>query len=311
MTSAARYVVFGEALTDFIQEAPGRWRSMAGGSPWNVARVGARLGLPTAFAGAVSKDVFGEEILRLSREAGLDLRFVQQVDRAPLLAMVVSKHPPQYFFVGENSADLHFDPGGLPGSWIEAAEVVHFGSLSLAREPLASRLLAVAERIRAAGRRIAFDPNYRSPMGETYRSTLRRMAEVADYIKVSDEDLTGLFPSIDPEVALGQLRAWSPQASFLFTHGEAGLDLVTPERQVSQPAFPVAVADTVGAGDASMAGWMFSVITRPDAPLEAHAAFAAAAAAVACQHHGAYAPTREEVTSFLTARGPLPTPSRG
>src|SRR6267378_2420417 len=280
MAGAASYVVFGEALTDFIQEGAGRWRSVAGGSPWNVARVGARLGLPTAFAGAVSKDVFGEELLRLSRAAGLDPRFLQQVDQLPLLAMVVSKHPPQYFFIGENSADLHFDPGALPAGWVEAAEVVHFGSLGLVREPLASRLLAVAERVRAAGRRIAFDPNYRNLMTEAYRPTLRRMSEVADYIKVSDEDL-----------------------SFLFTHGETGLELITPERQVTQPAFKVTVADTVGAGDASMAGWMFSVITRPEATLEAHAAFAAAAAAVACQHHGAYAPTLDEVTSFLAARG--------
>src|SRR2546429_4599891 len=99
MTAPARYVVFGEALTDFIREGPDRWRSAAGGSPWNVARVGARLGLATGFAGAVSTDVLGEEILRLSREAGLDPRFVQQVERAPLLALVVSKHPPQYFFI--------------------------------------------------------------------------------------------------------------------------------------------------------------------------------------------------------------------
>ncbi|HEY4882909.1 MAG TPA: carbohydrate kinase [Myxococcales bacterium] len=303
MASAASYVVFGEALTDFIQESAGRWRSVAGGSPWNVARVGARLGLPTAFAGAVGKDVFGEELLRLSRAAGLDPRFVQQVDRLPLLAMVVSKHPPQYFFIGENSADLHFDPAALPKGWVEAAEVVHFGSLGLVREPLASRLVAVAERVRAAGRRIAFDPNYRNLMTEAYRPTLRRMAELADYIKVSDEDLSGLFPGTDPAVALAQLRAWSPRASFLFTHGETGLELISPERQVTQPAFRVTVADTVGAGDASMAGWMFSVITRPDATLEAHAAFAAAAAAVACQHHGAYAPTLDEVTSFLAARG--------
>jgi fructokinase len=139
-------------------------------------------------------------------------------------------------------------------------------------------------------------------MDEAYRPTLRRMSELADYIKVSDEDLAGLFPGIDAAVALQQLRAWSPQASFLFTHGETGLELVTPERQVTQPAFRVEVADTVGAGDASMAGWMYSVIMRPDARLEAHAAFAGAAAAVACQYHGAYAPTLDEVTSFLAAR---------
>src|SRR2546425_4905474 len=272
MTEPARYVVFGEALTDFIREGPDRWRSAAGASPGNAARVGAGLGLARGFAGAVSMDVFGEEIIRLSREAGLDPRFVQQVERAPLLALVVSKHPPQYFFVGENSADLHFDPGGLPEGWIATAEVVHFGSLSLAREPLAGRLLAVAEKVRADGRRIAFDPNYRNLMGEAYRPTLRRMTELADYIKVSDEDLAGLFPVLDPDAALGQLRAWSPRASFLFTHGGAELELITPQRRVLQPAFPVRVEDTVGAGDASMAGGMVGVITRPDAVPEGPAA---------------------------------------
>src|SRR2546430_14672382 len=101
MTEPARYVVFGEALTDFIREGPDRWRSAAGGSPWNVARVGARLGLATGFAGAVSLDVFREEILRPSREAGLAQRFVQQLEQAPLLALVGSKQPPQYIFVRE------------------------------------------------------------------------------------------------------------------------------------------------------------------------------------------------------------------
>src|SRR5256885_12992868 len=98
MTAPARYVVFGEALTDFIREGPDRWRSAAGGSPWNVARVGARLRHAMGFAGAVSMGVFGEEILRLSRHAGLDPRFVQQLERAPLVALVVSKHPPPDFF---------------------------------------------------------------------------------------------------------------------------------------------------------------------------------------------------------------------
>ncbi len=297
----ARLVVFGEALTDFIREDARHWRTAAGGSPWNVARVGARLGLSTGFAGAVSRDVFGDEILRLSREAGLDLRFTQQVDRPPLLAMVVSKHPPRYFFVGADSADLHFDPGSLPPRWLDDAEVLHFGSISLARAPLASRLIAIAEAAHAAGKRVAFDPNHRNVMGEDYRQTLRRMAELADYIKVSDEDLAGLFPELGEQDALRQLRAWSPRASIMLTRGAAGLRLITPEREVVQPAIPVAVIDTVGCGDASMGGWIHSLVTRLAAPLEAHAAFAAATAAVACQHHGAYAPLYGEVAALVAA----------
>jgi fructokinase len=33
-------IVSGEALTDFIREDGPRWRSAAGGSCWNVARLG-------------------------------------------------------------------------------------------------------------------------------------------------------------------------------------------------------------------------------------------------------------------------------
>jgi fructokinase len=299
MKTGAQYVVFGEALTDFIREDADHWRGVAGGSCWNVARVGARLGVPTGFAGAVSRDVFGDEIMRLSEQAGLDIRFTQQIDKSPFLAMVVSKHPPQYFFVGDDSADLNFDPAALPQDWLEAAEIVHFGSISLVRQPLARRLLEIAETVHAAGKRIAFDPNYRNLMDEDYLPTLKRMAGFADYIKVSDEDLSHLFSGMTEDEALGQLRAWAPTAWILFTCGAAGMRLITPQREIFQPAFPVAMADTVGCGDASMGGWMYSVMTQPDAPLETHAAFAAATAAVACQHHGAYAPVYDEVAALL------------
>ena len=303
METGARYVVFGEALTDFIREDADHWRSVAGGSCWNVARVGARLGIATGFAGAVSSDLFGNEIVRLSREAGLDMRFTQQIHKSPFLAMVVSKHPPQYFFVGDDSADINFDPDRLPVEWLAAAQIVHFGSLSLVREPLAGRLLNIAERVHAAGKRIAFDPNYRNLMDDNYRPTLQRVAALADYIKVSDEDLSGLFREWTETDALNHLRDWAPAAWILFTRGAAGLRLITPEREVVQPAFPVTIADTVGGGDASMGGWMSSILTRPDASLEDHAAFAAATAAVACQHPGAYAPRQAEVDALLAQYG--------
>ncbi|MDO3507711.1 carbohydrate kinase [Ralstonia pseudosolanacearum] len=293
-------VVFGEALTDFIREADGRWRSVAGGSCWNVARVCARLGAPTGFAGTVSRDVFGDELTALSRQAGLDMRFMRQVARPPLLAMVPSAHPPQYFFIGENSADLAFDTGVLPDGWIEAAQIVHFGSLSLARQPLAAHLLETATAVHAAGKRIAFDPNYRDAMaGPDYRPTLRRMAGLASYIKVSDEDLRGLFPELDETSALAQLRAWAPTAAILMTRGAAGMTLITAEGTLFQPALPTLVADTVGAGDASMGGWLASLLTRPEAMPASHLEFSAASAAAVCARQGAYAPTREEIVSAL------------
>lgn len=295
-------VVFGEALTDFIRQEDDSWKAMAGGSPWNIARVAARLGVATGFGGAVGEDVFGAEILKLSKEAGLDKRFLQQVEKSPLLAMVVSKNPPKYFFIGNDSADLAFDPDTLPPGWLDAVKIVHFGSLGLARQPLAERLLAIAEQAHAAGKIVSFDPNYRDPMAAPeYWNTLRRMATISSYIKLSEEDIQGLFPELDRAAALAQLRAWAPAASLLVTDGAAGMTLLNPAEKFFQPALPVAVADTVGAGDATMGGWLTSLLTRPERTAAEHIRYAAACAAECCRHSGAYAPTPDKVRDLLTS----------
>jgi fructokinase len=294
--SLPRFVAFGEALTDLLRQADGaHWLARPGGAPWNVARVASRLGVPAAFAGAVSRDVFGDEIRRQSAAAGLDLRFLQHVARSPLLACVPSTAPPRYFFIGDDSADLAFDPGALPPGWLAAAEVVHFGSISLARDPLASRLVAIAERCRAAGRHVTFDPNHRTAMGPAYRPTLEHMVRLAHTVQCSDEDLAGLFPGDAVADALRQLRGWNPEAVVLLTRGAAGVELHAPAGVLRQPAFRVSVADTVGAGDACMGGWVASRLLRPRASSAEHLAWAAATAAASCRRPGAYAPTRAEV----------------
>ncbi len=295
----ARYVVFGEALTDFLRQDDGLWKAVPGGSCWNVARSGARLGMATGFAGAISCDVFGDELARASAQAGLAPGYMQRVDKAPLLAMVTSTRPPSYFFVGADSADLHFAPEALPEHWLDTADIVHFGSISLAREPLAGRLLALARQVRLAGKRIAFDPNWRNAMGAGYGEVLEAMVRLADFIKVSDEDLEQLFPALDQDQALQRLRLWAPAASIMLTQGAAGLRLMTPHAQVTQAAFAVDVADTVGCGDASMAGWMCSMLRAPSASTASHAAFAAACAAVTASHQGAHAPSLDEVDALL------------
>jgi fructokinase len=70
------------------------------------------------------------------------MAFIQRVEADPLVAVVPSSRPPRYFFAGK--ADLAFDPMQLPRGWLEAAKACHFSCISLAREPLAARLLEIA-----------------------------------------------------------------------------------------------------------------------------------------------------------------------
>jgi fructokinase len=296
------FVAAGEALTDMIVQDAARqqWHSKVGGSTWNVARTMAALDVPTAFAGAISNDVFGDALWQASGEARLDLRFLQRIEKSPLLAIVHRTDPPAYFFVGDDSADLHFDAQALPAGWRAHCKWVHFGGISLARQPLAGKLVALAEQLKRDGVRISFDPNYRLLMDERYDATLRRMTELADVVKVSEEDLAGLFRTGDIATAFDTLRSWNPQAAYLYTKGADGAALHCGDQHWTQAAPPITVADSVGAGDASIAALAYSMLHRADRGPHAHLQFAVAAGAAACLKEGASPPTLAAIETLLS-----------
>jgi len=290
MLDAPLMLCAGEALTDMINQGGERWESRTGGSVWNVARALAVLGEPTAFAGAISRDRFGDALWSASEAAGVDLRLLQRVERAPLLAVVEGGEPPRYFFIGDDSADLHFDPSTLPDGWMGNLRWAHFGGISLARQPLAATLIALARELKARGVAISFDPNYRNLMDERYTPTLEAMAGIADVIKVSDDDLRGLFPGLAPDAALARLRSFNPAAMCLLTRGGQGASLMLGAVRCHAPSPQVAVVDTVGAGDASIAGLLHSLVRHPARPLQAHLHAALAAGSAACLQAGATPP---------------------
>ncbi|OON64388.1 carbohydrate kinase [Massilia sp. KIM] len=299
MRDAPLMLCAGEALTDMIHQGDEQWVSRVGGSTWNVARALAGLGEPTGFAGAISRDRFGDALWAASEASGLDLRLLQRVERSPLLAIVEGGEPPRYFFVGDDSADLHFDPRQLPEGWADALRWAHFGGISLARQPLAATLVALAAELKARGVAISFDPNYRNLMDARYTPTLERMAALADVIKVSDDDLRGLFPGLALDEALARLRSHNPAALCLLTRGGERASLLRGEERVDARAPRVQVVDTVGAGDASVAGLLHSLARHPQRSLQSHLHAALATGSAACLQSGATAPRPAAVQTLF------------
>ncbi|MFZ6849300.1 carbohydrate kinase family protein [Undibacterium sp. RuRC25W] len=292
-------VCAGEALTDMIASGDDQWRSLVGGSTWNVARVLARAGVRTGFAGAISNDVFGDQLYAASDAAGLDLRLLQRNDHAPLLAIVAQSSPPSYFFIGDDSADLHFDVTQLPTGWSNDVVWAHFGGISLARQPLASTLVALAQQLKSQGVKISYDPNFRNIMNEHYDSILQTMTPLADVIKVSDEDLCGLFRIDNADKGLQRLRSMNPHATYLYTRGAEGASLYVGDEVWHTTTPRIKVVDTVGAGDASMAGLLYSLSLHPERDWQAHLHYAVASGAAACTAAGAQAvPVEQVVTLF-------------
>ena len=130
----------------------------------------------------------------LSAAAGLDMRFTQRYDKPPLLAMVHETSPPQYFLHRRRQRRSGVRPRAVA---VRAGCKRRSGYTSAASAWRAIRCVpncsACCDQVKAAGKRVSYDPNFRNIMTAAYDPTLRHIAARADVIKVSDEDLLGLF----------------------------------------------------------------------------------------------------------------------
>jgi fructokinase len=305
-------IVCGEALMDvFAQGDTPMGVSLdarVGGSPFNVAIGLARLGQRSALLAALSRGFLGERLRRTLAEEGVDLSLAVTVDAPTTLALVGldAAGSPSYAFYGEGGADRQLLPAHLP-ALNETVAALHFGSYSMVVEPVASSQRRLVEQA-CATHVISYDPNLRlnvEPELARWVETVQWMAQRAQLIKVSAEDLEALRPGVPFEAVA---RDWLEQGASLVvvTAGARGAHAFTREHAVVVPALAVQVVDTVGAGDtfqAALLTWLseqgllsiagLKALTLDQ--LRAAIVFASSAAAITCSRRGADMPRRAEL----------------
>ena len=313
-------MVCGEALLDVF--AAGETSTglaldaRVGGSPFNLAVGLARLGQPVGFFGAISTGFAGERLMRALVAGGVETGALARNDAPTTLSLVgLDAHGvPSYAFYGDGCADrlLHAaDLARVPAD-ITALSV---GSYATVVEPIAStlRALVAREHARSGGRAlIAYDPNIRlnvEPDLQRWRDQLAWMLPRTDLLKVSDEDLGLLQPSVAPEAFAARALALGV-AAVVVTRGALGALGWTAHASAATAPVPVVVIDTVGAGDTFQAalltwlaehGALTAVALAALTPGELHDAlsFAARAAAITCSRRGADMPKRDELRGEL------------
>ncbi|MFW9269301.1 carbohydrate kinase [Pseudomonas sp. D2-30] len=263
------YLVCGEALFDFFSANEARtpasqvnYKAIAGGSPFNVAVGLRRLGVESALFTGLSADYLGRRLHQVLVDEGVSTRFAHDFDVPTTLAMVAvgANGSPHYSFRGEGCADRQLSLDHLPTLGPEVRGL-HVGSFSLVVQPVGDTLLALVQR-ESGKRLISLDPNVRlnpQPDIELWRSRIATLVPYADLIKVSDEDLSLLYPDRDPQDVIAGWLEHRCQLAFL-TRGGQGATVFSRQHGVwSLPACPVQIADTVGAGDtfqAALIAWL-------------------------------------------------------
>jgi len=277
-------ITLGEALIDLpstqpgvsLADAPG-FAKVPAGAPANVAVVGAKLGLKTAFLSKVGDDPFGESIIRTFADLGVDTARVIKDKAARTGLAFVSVMPDgsrDFLFYFDPARDLALRPDELDFGWLDTTRILHYGSISLIAEPSRGATLAAAGHLIKAGRALcSYDPNLRPwlwPDAKAMRGGVLLGFTVADVVKISVDELLFLVPdAADEAAAVGALMQEYPVRLMAVTEGAQGSRGYTRDGGFADaPGYEVNFVDATGAGDAYMAGLLVYLLRLgPDANL--------------------------------------------
>jgi fructokinase len=314
----ADVLALGELLIDFVPTESGVSLAEAGafvkapgGAPANVAVGLARLGVSSGFLGKVGDDEFGHYLAQTLAEEGVDtagLRFSPEARTMLAFVSLRADGEREFVFYRHPSADMLLRREEIDRGQIQAAKVLHFGSISLIDEPARSATLAALEMARDHGLLISYDPNLRLALWESPEAARQGMWlgwQYAHLAKVSREELS--FLSGDGDLEAGARRMWTEQMRLLvITDGEAGCHYATAAGWGTVAGYEVNAVDTTGAGDAFVAGLLTGLLENEaawekEAELQRVLRFANACGALATTRRGAIPalPTRAEALALI------------
>ena len=320
--------VIGEALIDLVMDpataaspGPKAYLAHPGGSPFNVAIGLARLGRPAQLLARLSGDAFGRQLRAHAEANGVDLSYAVDAAESSTVAVVSldAQRNAGYDFYRTGTADWQWSAAELDRmpadtSWI------HTGSLASWTQPGAG---VISDQLRRRRERrpvvISYDPNIRPALLPDHPSAVSQveaMVCLADVVKASAEDLDWLYPGQGVDDVL---RRWQRLGAsvVVVTDGGRGARFLAGDEIGAAPARPVRVVDTVGAGDAFMAGLINALAAGGHAAVgpAGHAALGPAGqavvaaaveeailvAALTCARAGANPPTAAELAAAQAA----------
>lgn len=263
----AGVVTFGEAMGLFEAESIGRLRpgctlSLSfGGSESNVAIGLSRLGLQATWMGVLGNDSIGDMALREMRAEGVTV-LARRAVGAPTGVMV--KEQPassvtrvQYFRDHSAGASLTLDDLAL--EVIREAQIIHLTGVTLALSDEMPELVSdVIGMAREAGVLVSLDLNYRAALWseESARAVYRRLLPEVDIVFAGEHEAAiAVGCELETEALAHKLGEFGPSQSII-TKGSKGAMAVIDDHEYAVDGLSVSVVDTVGAGDAFVAGYL-------------------------------------------------------
>lgn len=244
-------VCFGEVLWDLL---PGG--AVAGGAPMNVACQLSNLGIAAKMISAVGQDELGTRLLHFLRERGVDTSLIGMHPTLPTGTVKVSlddKGVPTYEILQPVAWD-HISLTEAAAEAVKAADAFVFGSLAARSK---HSLDTLTELLKVAAMPV-LDVNLRAPFYE--QTTIAALMQQTRLLKLNDEEIALLgkwwkLPGTQAEQMEWLMQKFGLEAVVL-TRGANGAALLDHHGFYEHSGYSVKVADTVGSGDAFLAGFL-------------------------------------------------------
>jgi len=303
-------VCVGEAVIDLIPVGESAYKACFGGAPMNTAVACSRLGLKTGVITSVGREAFGEIILGVLRDEGVDTQRVRRSPYRTTLAVVavLPGGEREFFFYRKPwslSADTELKIEKEDVKYAGSAKLVHFSGFILSQEPARSNVLELIEKLKG-GPLLSLDPTYRAdvwPSPEKARRVIYDVLHKIDILLATASELKLLLSTDNSAEAIEKARLMGIRYIGI-KMGRRGGILAYPEKAVYMPTYSfVKVKDTVGAGDAWNAAVIYSILNGLS--VEDALCLANAVASLKCMHIGAVdgLPTLDEARKFIARHG--------
>ncbi|MBO7727564.1 MAG: carbohydrate kinase [Oscillospiraceae bacterium] len=270
-----------------------------GGATINCLATLRNFGAEAAFIGKAGNDAFGKMLQHTIRQLGIDTTNVLLTEEAfTTLAFVTLDETGdrEFSFARKPGADLLLRFEEIDLSVFDGADVFHFGTVSMTKEPSRETTKKLVEYARSKGILIGYDPNLRKNLWDNLEDAREQMLwglSQADVVKISDEEIEFLF-GLEPEEGAQKILDLYHVKLVYATCGAKGCYYNNRKVQGFMPAMKgIHVIDTCGAGDIFGGSAMFrflqhgkeaSELTKDDLDDITH--FASTAAGLSTQKHG-------------------------
>lgn len=262
----------GEALIDFIPDVKGQrlkdvpsFTRVAGGAPANVIGAVTKLGIPSKMLTKLGDDPFGDYIIDVLNDAGIDTSNIerdQEGETALAFVSLAADGNRDFKFYRKNSADLRYSADDIPEDILDDCGMIHFCSVDLVESPMKEAHKKLIDMAIEKGVKVSFDPNLRFSLWDdldALKKTVNDFIPYADIVKISDEELEFITGKTDIKDAVpGILDGRTKYV--IYTKGADGAEIYTKDGMAEAPGYSIEVRDTTGAGDSFIGAFLFCIL---------------------------------------------------